>query len=121
MGSATMSFPVHHIVLFKYKESVNEEQKLEAANKFRGLQQNCLSKEGKSYIGQLTSGSQNNGERRSKGFQHGFTVFFKNEAERDYYLFEDPAHLAFKKYIGQLIEDALTFDYTEGEHKEALV
>lgn len=30
------------------------------------------------------------------GLEHGFTVLFKDAAERDYYLFEDEVHSAFK-------------------------
>ena len=48
-------YPVHHIVLFKYKDTVDEKQKVEAAGKFKALAETCK-KDGKTYIGKITSG-----------------------------------------------------------------
>lgn len=50
------SYPVHHIVLFKYKDSTDEEQKLQIAKDFKQLATDCVTKEGKPYIGGISSG-----------------------------------------------------------------
>ena len=49
----------------------------------------------------------------SKDYSHGFVVEFDNERDRDYYTFEDPAHMAFKKSLAGLIEKPVVVDFDE--------
>jgi hypothetical protein len=48
------------------------------------------------------------------GLTHAFVVEFATEEDRNYYVRLDPAHLAFVKSIGTLIEKAQVLDFTPG-------
>lgn len=45
---------------------------------------------------------------------HGFVVEFASEADRDYYLFQDPSHLAFVKKNSPRFDDIRVVDYAKG-------
>lgn len=49
-----------------------------------------------------------------KGITHAFVVEFDNDADRTYYLKEDPAHLAFVKHVGALVANVQVVDFTPG-------
>ena len=46
-------------------------------------------------------------EPYAKGMTHGFVLEFRCQEDLDYYLTEDPVHLAFSKAAGPLIEDSV--------------
>lgn len=48
------------------------------------------------------------------GFTHGFVCSFENKKDRDYYLHEDPAHLAFVKSLDGLVADVRVVDFEPG-------
>lgn len=48
------------------------------------------------------------------GISHAFIVEFENEADRDYYAKEDPAHLGFVKSMMHHLETARVVDFTPG-------
>ena len=45
---------------------------------------------------------------------HGFVVEFASKEDRDYYVFRDPAHQAFKAKISDKIDGATVVDYEKG-------
>jgi hypothetical protein len=47
-------------------------------------------------------------------FTHGFVSHFANEADRKYYLEEDPAHKAFVKSLDGIIQNIRIIDYEPG-------
>ena len=49
-----------------------------------------------------------------KDYSHGFVVEFDDTADRDYYIRDDPAHLAFKKSLVGLIDKPVIVDFEEG-------
>lgn len=49
------------------------------------------------------------------GFSHGFISEFQNEADRKYYLEEDPAHLEFVKSLDGIVENVRVVDFENGK------
>lgn len=47
-------------------------------------------------------------------YSHGFVVEFDNEKDRDYYIQNDPAHMALKKSLAGLVEKAAVVDFEGG-------
>ena len=45
---------------------------------------------------------------------HAFVLQFYSNADRDYYVNEDPAHQAFKEAAGAVIKQTLVIDYQDG-------
>lgn len=48
------------------------------------------------------------------GISHVFVSEFDNEEDRQYYLNKDPAHLAFVKSLGGVVEKVQSVDFTPG-------
>ena len=48
------------------------------------------------------------------GITHAFVEQFENEADRAYYLDQDPVHQAFKGSIGDVVERVQVVDFTPG-------
>lgn len=48
------------------------------------------------------------------GITHAFVVEFTSAADRDYYVREDPTHLAFVQTLKALIEKSQVIDFTNG-------
>ena len=48
------------------------------------------------------------------GITHAFVVEFASAEDRDYYVDKDPAHLAFVKSVGGVLEKAQAVDVTDG-------
>ncbi len=57
-------------------------------------------------------GVQNSPEGRHHDMSAVFIHEFASEADRDYYLDHDPAHIAFKEYIGKLLDGAVILDFS---------
>jgi hypothetical protein len=53
-------------------------------------------------------------ETHNKGMTHGFVLEFRNQDDLDYYLTEDPVHLAFSKDALPMIEDSVVVDIHDG-------
>lgn len=49
------------------------------------------------------------------GITHVFISEFENEEDRQYYLKEDPAHLAFIKSVAGIVSKVQVVDFTPGE------
>lgn len=46
------------------------------------------------------------------GITHAFVAEFSNEADRAYYVNEDPVHDHFKQMVGPLLQKAQVIDFT---------
>ncbi|KAL2760181.1 hypothetical protein ACRALDRAFT_1091148 [Sodiomyces alcalophilus JCM 7366] len=109
--SHTMS--VTHTVLFQFKNEANPDDVKAACARFLSLKENCLHPTGHTpYIASLKGGKDNSPEGLQNGITHGFVVEFASAEDRDYYVKDDPAHQAFVKSIGGLIEKAVVVDFT---------
>ena len=65
---------IKHIVIFRYKSSVTEEQRDEVARKFLRLQDSKRPGDSSPYIISIITGSQSSGEKASMGFEQAFVV-----------------------------------------------
>ena len=113
---------VVHIVLFRLKPSVSDTERDEVVRRFLALGQACL-RDGQPYIREIVAGRPNGGEGAERGFELGFVLRFASEGDRNYYCggpivtdaaLCDPAHDAFKHFVGPLLADAtgvLVFDF----------
>lgn len=74
----------------------------------------------------IETGPDISGEGLDQCFEQGFIVAFKSQADRNYYVgqpvvadpsFYDPAHQAFKDFVGPLLDQngAFVFDFAVGE------
>lgn len=50
------------------------------------------------------------------GFTHAFVIEFENEEDRNFYVKEDEAHLAFVASLKDLVDGAQVLDYTSGKY-----
>lgn len=48
------------------------------------------------------------------GITHAFVSEFESEEDRQYYLREDPAHLAFVKSLGAVVDQVQVVDFLPG-------
>lgn len=55
-----------------------------------------------------------NGQNLKGGITHAFIMEFENAKDRDYYVHQDPAHLAFLKSLDGLVEKVQAVDFTDG-------
>ena len=118
---------LRHFVSFKFKEGTSVEKIEEVKSKFLALQKLCVRSESR-YILSIEAGEANSFEGVDQGKQIGFLVTFKSEGNRNYYVgqplispeqtaFYDPAHLAFKQFVGPLLQEPVAnegvfvFDY----------
>jgi hypothetical protein len=112
-----------HIVLFKYKEDITEEQRQLIKKQFMALKSGSK-RNGIPYIASIISGSQNSLEGFSKGYEQAFIVTFRSEGDRNYYVgtpavsdpqYYDQMHNEFKNFIGPFLRDGengvLVFDF----------
>lgn len=116
---------VRHIVLFKYNSAVTSDQKEEVIRRFLALKR--LSKRnGTPFILSIETGPDISGEGLDQCFEQGFIVTFNSQGDRNYYVgqpvvtdpaFYDPAHQAFKDFVGPLLDQngAFVFDFSVGE------
>ena len=112
-----------HIVLFKYKEDISDEQKQLIKKKFMALK-GASKRNGIPYIASIITGNQNSLEGLSKGYEQGFIVTFRSEGDRNYYVgtpvvadpqYYDPLHHEFKSFVEPFLNDGsngvLVFDF----------
>ncbi|ROT42986.1 dabb-domain-containing protein [Sodiomyces alkalinus F11] len=106
---------VTHTVLFQFKAGANPDDVKAACARFLALRQNCIHPTAHTpYITSLKGGKDNSPEGVQNGMTHGFVVEFASADDRDYYVKDDPAHQAFAKSIGDLVEKAVVVDFTSG-------
>ncbi|KAI9162774.1 dabb-domain-containing protein [Paramyrothecium foliicola] len=119
-----------HTVLFQFKAKAEAEHVKEACTRFLSLKDQCIHPTTQSpYILSLKGGKDNSPEglqvlnsspashqimlsdQIQNGITHGFVVEFASAADRDYYVSKDPAHQAFVKSIGDLVDKAIVVDF----------
>ncbi len=95
---------LRHVVLFKFKADAPKDKVQAVVDAFAKLPTQIDA------IKDFEAGTDNSPEMKSKGFTHCFVVTFADEKEREVYL-PHPAHQAFVKIVGPVIEDVLVVDY----------
>lgn len=95
---------LRHIVLFKFKADAPKDKVQAVVDAFAKLPKQIDA------IKDFEAGTDNSPEMKSKGFSHCFVVTFADEKGREVYL-PHPAHQAFVKIVGPVIEDVLVVDY----------
>ncbi len=88
---------VKHVVLLRFKATVEDEQIQHVFNELAGLKQKIAG------LLDFTWGPNTSPEGLSKEFTHGFVMTFADEASRDGYL-PHPAHEAVKEKVFSLLE-----------------
>ena len=91
---------VKHVVLLRFKASVEDEQIHQVFNELAGLKQKIAG------LLDFNGGPNTSQEGLSKEFTHGFVMTFADEASRDGYL-PHPAHEAVKGMIVGLLDGGL--------------
>ncbi|KAJ4409774.1 hypothetical protein N0V91_002248 [Didymella pomorum] len=111
----TSSFPITHIVLFKYRPDIPWTTFQSHFSTFLALRTRCVHPStGKPYMLSLRMGQNNSWEPHSKGMTHGFVLEFASQDHLDYYLLQDPVHLEFSRSAKHLIEDSVVVDISDG-------
>jgi hypothetical protein len=95
---------LRHVVLFKFKETVTEEQIQEVVTAFAGLPEKI------DVIKDFEWGTDVGVENKSEGFTHGFIVTFDSTEGRDEYI-PHPAHKDFGKVVAGKLDKVLVFDF----------
>jgi lysophospholipase L1-like esterase len=95
---------MRHIVLFKFKDDVDEANIKEIVEAFGELPSKI------EQIIDYEAGTNVSPENLNDGFTHAFVVSFRDAAARDAYL-PHPAHLEFVKLIDGKIDKVLVFDF----------
>ena len=93
-----------HVVSFKFKAEAGPEKIDEVVTAFRALKKKIPG------IKNFEWGTNVSPEKHDKGFTHGFILTFKNEKDRNNYLVH-PAHAAFGKLLGPILDDVFVLDY----------
>ena len=97
---------VHHLVFFKYKDSVSKEDVGKVEDGFAALPRQIPG------LLRYQAGTNAGDERgMSKGMTHGHILTFIHQDARDDYL-PHPAHRAFGGLVGPTLEDVLVVDFT---------
>ncbi|KAH8900296.1 hypothetical protein GQ53DRAFT_776954 [Thozetella sp. PMI_491] len=106
---------VTHTVLFQFKAAAKSDDVTAACARFLALKQDCIHPTTQTpYILSLKGGKDNSIEGLQNGVTHGFVVEFASADDRDYYVGADPAHKAFVKSIGDIVDKAIVVDFTNG-------
>ena len=104
MMSANAADKLQHVVCFKFKAAATAQDIKQVEGAFQALKQQILQ------VVTLEWGTNISQEKRDKGFTHCFVLTFKNEKDRDTYI-EHPAHKAFGKIVGPVLDDVFVIDY----------
>ena len=101
---STSTKSVRHIVLFKFKDTVDDAQVEEVVSEFANLKNQI------SEIADYEAGTNVSPENLDQGFTHCFVVTFNSIADRDAYL-PHPAHKKFVELLDGKIDKVLVFDF----------
>jgi len=100
---------IKHIVAFKYRPTVTQQQKDDVLKRFLALKEECK-RDGANYVVSLVGGDCTQSlEGLTGGFEQAYVVTFKNEDDYRYYIGQpfvtpfDPAHDEFKKFAVPLL------------------
>ncbi|KAL7807117.1 dabb domain-containing protein [Trichoderma aethiopicum] len=115
MDTSPAAMSITHTVLFQIRADAKPEDVKAACDRFLALKDNCIHPTTNTpYIASLKGGQDNSPEGLQNGITHGFVVEFNSAEDRDYYVRTDPAHQAFVKSIGGLVEKAIVVDFSNG-------
>lgn len=115
------SSKIEHLVLFKFRPDISQQERQEVINRFMSLQKSL--KNGMPYILSIEYGYQNSKEGVHGDFEIAFRVSFASLEDRDYYVGKpfitefgkyDQAHDDFKNFVGPYLatnNGVLVFDY----------
>ncbi|KAK7706437.1 hypothetical protein SLS57_009671 [Botryosphaeria dothidea] len=102
--------------IFGFKPEVPSEQVDEVCRRMLALKDNCIHPTSqKPYIKSGIGGRDNSPEGVQGGVTHVFVSEFENEEDRKYYLEQDPAHLGFVKFVGELVQTVRVVDFEPGK------
>ncbi len=99
---------VRHIVLFKFKDGLEQEKVQEVVRSFAMLPTKIAT------IAGFEMGQNISPENLAQGYTHCFVVTFATTADRDTYL-THPAHMEFVQLIDGKIDGVLVFDFLNGQ------
>jgi len=99
-----MERQLRHIVLFSFKEEVDQAGRDEVRRRFTSLRKKIP------LIHGFECGMNNSPEGLAHGYEDCYLVSFRSEADRDAYL-PHPAHREFSDFVGPLLRNVLVFDY----------
>ncbi|KAL9007572.1 MAG: hypothetical protein Q9173_007188, partial [Seirophora scorigena] len=92
--------------------SVSQAQIEDVCRRMLALKEDCVRKgTGERYIVSSKGGRNCSVESVKASFTHGFVVEFANDADRMYYVEEDPAHLAFVESLKGVVTNAGVVDF----------
>ncbi|EGR53114.1 uncharacterized protein TRIREDRAFT_54622 [Trichoderma reesei QM6a] len=92
---------ITHIVLVGFKPDAKAEDIAKFCTTLMALKDNCLhATTKKPYIKSLTGGINKSQEGHSDGLTHGFIFELESEEDRQYFIHQDPAHLALYSLAG---------------------
>ncbi|KAI0468170.1 hypothetical protein F4859DRAFT_517360 [Xylaria cf. heliscus] len=107
---------IYHIVQFKFKPLLPPEEVQATCDAMFALGEKCIHPTTKApYMKSLGGGKDNSPEGLQNGFTHCFVARFETAEDRNYYVKEDPAHLAFVATLMDKIDGAQVLDFTPGE------
>ena len=93
-----------HVVSLKFKPSATKDQIRAVEDAFAALKEKIPG------VTSLDWGTNVSPEKHDKGFTHCFVLSFATEKDRDAYL-PHPAHKAFGKVLGPVMEDVMVIDF----------
>jgi hypothetical protein len=102
--NASAADKLNHVVCFKFKTTAAPADIKKVEEAFQALPKQI------SLVQSLEWGMNVSKEKRDKGFTHCFLLSFKSEADRDAYI-EHPAHKAFGKLVGPVLDDVFVLDF----------
>ncbi|KAJ0116875.1 hypothetical protein J7T55_010026 [Diaporthe amygdali] len=104
-----------HIVMFAFEPLAPPEDVQSVCDGMLALKDKCVHPESKQpYLKTGKGGKDNSPEGHQNGISHVFVSEFENEKDREYYLNEDPAHLAFVKSLDGIVAKVQVVDFTPG-------
>jgi hypothetical protein len=104
--AAEMKKPVRHVVIFKYKSGVTQDQIRQVTDAFRGLKNKIPG------IVSFERGTNISTEGKNLGFTHVFLLTFQDSQARDSYLPHEE-HKKFGELLSRLgvVEDVFVVDF----------
>lgn len=104
-----------HTVLLSFKPDADPKVVSDTWERLVALKDNCVhAKTGKKYVKSHGAGRDISIESFQFGLTHGMTLEFESEADRDFYVKEDPAHLDVVARLKDIIADVRVIDFTPG-------
>lgn len=96
---------IKHIVFLKIKEGINEERVKKCLDTITDLKDTIPG------IISIDYGKDNSPEKKNKGYQYAFTVYFKDAASRDSYISHPDHQRVINEHITPIVSDVMVFDY----------